>query len=184
MLWDPPHDHPLRRLFAGYTEFAFLQTFGMADPPLVDYLSGLLSRFLHADAIHRLKNATGQPLDQVGDMMAEVAAMPNGRTAREVHRHIGDFTLFWTGLYPESLHRLRAQPRIDFFVDYCRQGKRSYFLASQSDDDTQREESAVLRRLSEQFEMCAFGLTKVREEWERDRVDSPGRIIGVAHASS
>lgn len=183
MMWDPPHDHPLRRLFAGYTEFAFLQTFGMADPPLVDYLSGLLSRFVHADAIHRLKSAMGKPLDQVADMMAEVADMPRGRTACEVHRHIGDFTLFWTGLYPESLHRLRALPRIDFFVDYCRQGKRSYFLASQFEDDGHAEEAAVLRRLSEHFEMCAFGLTKVREEWERDRVDGNGRIIGVGLAN-
>jgi hypothetical protein len=178
MMWDPPPEHPLRRLFAGYTEFAFLQTFGMADPPLVDYLSGLLSRFLHADVIHRLKNATGKPLDQVAEMVAEVAALPHGRTAREVHRHIGDFTLFWTGMYPEALHRLRATPRIDFFVDYCRQGKRSYLLASQFDDDLYHDESAVLRRISDQFEMCAFGLTKVRQEWERDSIDG-GKIIGA-----
>ena len=178
-MWEPSPDHPLRRLFAGYTESAFMQTFGMADPPLVDYLSGLLSRFIHADVVHRLKNATGQPLEQVAEMVAEVAEMPHGRTAREVHRHIGDFALFWTGLYPEALQKMRSAPRIDFFVDYCRQGKRSYYLASQFEDDDHRDECAVLRRISEHFEMCAFGLTKVREEWERDRVDGQGKIVGV-----
>lgn len=179
MMWDPPVEHPLRRLFAGYTEFAFLQTFGMADPPLVDYLSGLLSRFLHCDSLHRLKNACGQPLDQVAEMVAEVADAPQGRTAREVHRHIGDFALFWTGVFPESLQRQRAPARIDFFVDYCRQGKRSYLIASQFNADEYREEAAVLRRLSDQFELCAFGLTRVREEWERDCGESAGRATGV-----
>ena len=41
-------DHPLRRLFAGLTEQTFIDTLGLGDPPLVDYLSALLSRFLHA----------------------------------------------------------------------------------------------------------------------------------------
>ena len=29
------------------------------------------------------------------------------------------------------------------------------------------EESAVLRRISKQFELCAYGLTQVRREWQR-----------------
>ncbi len=178
-MWEPPTTHPLRRLFAGYTEHTFQQTFGVADPPLIDYLSGLLSRFLHDDQIHRLKDTCGKRLDQVAEMMAETRDLPEGRTRREVHRHIGDFALFWTGVYPESLRYFKQRNRIDFFIDYCAQGKRSYYLASQIEDDTHREESAVLRRLSSEFEMCAFGLTKVREEWERDRTEATGHLIGV-----
>jgi hypothetical protein len=122
----------------------------------------------------------GRLLDQVADLVAEVAEIPNGCTAREVHRYIGDVTLSWTGFCPEALHRIRAAPRIDFLVDYYRQGKRSCLLASQCDDDLDREELAVLRWLSNQFEMCAFSLTIVREEWERDSVDATGKIIGMA----
>jgi hypothetical protein len=29
----------------------------------------------------------------------------------------------------------------------------------------------VLRRLSEEFELCAYGLSQVRREWERHRVN-------------
>jgi hypothetical protein len=180
MMWEPPVEHPLRRLFAGYTEYTFQQTFGVADPPLVDYLSGLLSRYVTSDAAVRLKDACGRPIDEVADLVAEVAELPPGRTARELHRQIGDFALFWTGVYPEWLRKMRSRAQIDYFVDYCRQGKRSYFLASQLDAADHESETAVLRRLSEQFELCAFGLTKVREEWERDRCESGGRIIGVS----
>jgi len=40
--------------FNGLTEQTFMADLGVADPPLVDYLSLLLSRFIHADVIHRL----------------------------------------------------------------------------------------------------------------------------------
>src|SRR5213078_957452 len=130
-MWVPPTNHPLSRLFAGLTEQTFQTALGVADPPLVDYLSQLLSRFVHLDAIFRLRNVQGQRLEQVIDMMTEAQALPpEGRTTREVHRHIGDFTLFWTGVYPEALDRLRSAGCKDFFVDYCAQGKRSYFIAS------------------------------------------------------
>ena len=51
LMWSPPPEHPLRRLFAGLTEQTFLSTLGLADPPLTDYLSELLSRFIHIDAV-------------------------------------------------------------------------------------------------------------------------------------
>src|SRR5262245_60655782 len=118
-MWVPPPEHPLRRLFAGITEHAFQSRLGVADPPLVDYLSGLLTRFLHVNDIYRLRDAHGKTLEQVADMMMEAEAMPpEGRTRREVCRHIGDFTLFWTGVYPERLERLRSRPCKDQFIDY------------------------------------------------------------------
>ena len=92
---------------------------------------------------------------------------PEGRTRREVHRHIGDFTLFWTGVYPEMVNRLRTALSRDHFIDYCEQGKRSYYIASTFEDDAYRDEVPVLRRLSEDFELCAYGLNQVRREWER-----------------
>jgi hypothetical protein len=167
-MWYYNADHPLRQYFSGITENAFVATLGVADPPLIDYLSLLLSRFVHVDAIHRLQAGTGRTLTEVADLLMEVEALPPaGRTSREVHRHIGDYTLFWTGLFPEALKKLRSILRKDHFIDYCEQGKRSYLIASTFEDDPYRDEAPVLRRLSEQFEVCAFGLSQVRKEWER-----------------
>jgi len=157
-------------LFSGLTEQTFMHTFGVAAPRLTDYLSGLLSRFIHVDALYRLHNAQGRRLEEVADMMIEAEALPpEGRTRREVHRHIGDFTLFWTGVYPEALRRLRSALSKDQFIDYCEQGKRSYYIASTFEEDPYREEAPVLRRLSEEFELCAYGLNQIRREWERQR---------------
>lgn len=166
-MWSPPERHPIRRLFAGLTEHAFLADLGVADPELVDYLSSMLARFIHTDDIYRLRDVAGRPLVEVVDMISEVQRLPpEGRTAREYHRHIGDFTLFWTGLFPESLDRKTKALHKDAFIDYCAQGKRSYFIASKFENEPFQNESKVLRRLSEQFELCACGLSRVRREWE------------------
>lgn len=167
-MWYYNPDHPLRRYFCGLTEHAFVDDLGVADPQLVDYLSLLLARFISMDALRRFEARAHRDLEQVAEMLMEVEAMPReGRTTREAYRHIGDFTLFWTGLYPEALKRLKDVMKKDHFIDYCQQGKRSYYLASTYEDDAYREEAPVLRRLSDQFELCAFGLGKVRQEWEK-----------------
>jgi hypothetical protein len=170
-MWSPPSSHPLRRMFAGVTEHAFLTMLGVADPPLVDYISGILTRFLHADVIYRLRDSEGRPIQEVGEMVREAEQLPaEGRTRREYHRHIGDFTLYWTGLYPEAVQRARSGWSRDHFVSYCQMGKRCYLIASQCDE----EESAVLRRLSSEFELCAFGLHHVRKEFEAMQASAIG----------
>ena len=63
-------DHPLRRYFSGLAEHTFVEDLGVADPPLIDYLSELLSRFISMDAIHRFQ-AFGSSLEQVADMFSK-----------------------------------------------------------------------------------------------------------------
>jgi hypothetical protein len=173
-MWEPPAEHPLRRLFAGLAEHAFFSRLGVADPPLIDYLSALLSRFVHADAVYRLPGGHGRPLTELVEMVLEAGQLPaGGRTRREYYRHIGDFALFWTGVYPEALERVRSRHCKDHFVDYTVQGKRGYLITSRLDEEDHREEAGLFRRLSEQFEVCAVGLREVRREWEEMRKEAP-----------
>jgi hypothetical protein len=163
-----PPTHPLARMFAALTEQTFITQLGVTDLKLIDYLSRLLTRFVHMDAIFGLRSLSGKRLEEVAEMLAEAEApYRSAASTREFHRHIGDFTLFWSGVYPEGLKVLRAPSRKDHLLDYCAQGKRSYWIASQFDDEPYREEAPVLRRLSEQFELCVYGLNRVRREWEK-----------------
>ena len=179
-MWDPPAGHPLRRLFAGLTEHAFLATLGVADPPLIDYLSGLLSRFVHTDSVFRLRDESGRRLGELSLMVAEAGKLPpDGRTCREYHRHIGDFALFWTGLFPESIARMQSLPCRDHAVNFTTLGKRSYLIASSFEDATVRDEASVLRRLAREFELCAVGLREVRREWEDLAGHPPSPGLGL-----
>lgn len=171
---NPPEGHPLSRLFAGLTEQTFLTQLGMADPQLVDYLSALLSRFVHTDAIYRLPDGHGASLTALGQMVAEADALPDGgRTKREYFRHVGDVALFWTGLFPEAISRDWQTWGRHAVQNYTCFGKRSYLLASQYEAEPFQNEAPVLRRLSEQFEICATGLREVRREWQEMASELP-----------
>jgi hypothetical protein len=156
----------LYRFFSGLAEHAFQVRLGIADPPLVDYIAEMLVRFVHFDSVYKIRNLSGRRLEEVGEMLLEAEARV-GDARRQVHQHIGDYTLFWTGVYPEALRRLRSASRIDWFIDYCEHGKRSYFIASTLRDDTNADECEILARLSRQFEICAYGLGQIRREWEQ-----------------
>ncbi len=165
----------LYRFFSGLAEFTFEARLGVADPPLIDYIATLLTRFVRCDAIYSVRNPAGRRLEEVAQMLIE-AESRIGDPRREVHRHIGDFTLFWTGVYPETLRRLQDQSRLDYFVDYCEQGKRAYHIASSIPSDD-AQENEVLERLSHEFELCAYGLGEVRREWERRDPDAPDGVV-------
>lgn len=157
----------LRRFFAGLTEQTFEGRLGVADPLLLDYLVELLCRFAQAERMFRIRTVRGQQLFEAADMLWE-AQQRIGDARREIYRHIGDFTLFWTGVYPETLSSHSTNQRAkDRLLDYTAQGKRSYYLASTLGTEQNATESEVLARLSTQFEMCAYGLGEVRREWER-----------------
>ncbi len=177
-MWKPSEDHPLRRTFAGLAEHAFFSRVGIADPVLTDYISTLLARFVHFDDIYRLRGSDGRPLTELVEMVLEAEQLPEGRTRREYYRHIGDFALFWTGVYPEAIDRIHTRHRKDHFIDYTVQGKRGYWITSQMDEEDHRDEAELFRRLSERFELCALGLREVRREWESHAGSPPGTGIG------
>lgn len=112
----------LRRLFVATTEHTFQVDLGVADPPLIDYLVDLLIRFIRMEAIFKIRDTLGRRLDEVADMMIE-ADQRQANPRREVYRHIGDFTLFWAGVYPEALSRMKSPDCRDHLVDYFQQGK-------------------------------------------------------------
>jgi hypothetical protein len=179
-MWSAPSDHPLRRLFAGLTEHAFLTSIGITDPPLIDYVSELLTRFTHFGAVYRLADPAGRPLTELAEMVMEAEEIPpEGRTKREYHRHIGDFTLFWTGLFPDAVRRMESGWAKDAIISYTWQGKRSYLIAGSFADDPYREESAVLKRLGTEFELCAVGLNRVRKQLDELQAEGEaGRLFG------
>lgn len=157
-----PESHPLHRLFRGLTEHAFLEELGIGDPRLVGYVSELLARFVPMEGVFPLQDARGIRLREVAAMIAEAEACADADRRREFHRHVGDFTLFWTGVYPEALRPRPAAPTADGLLAFQRQGKHSYYVASTYGTD----DAPVLRRLSAEFELCAMGLARVRREWE------------------
>ena len=72
---------------------------------------------------------------------------------------------------------MKSPDRQDHLVDYFVQGKRSYYLASTFDQKPYDQEAPILRRLSEEFELCTYGLNRVRLLWEQEAAEYRSRTL-------
>jgi hypothetical protein len=167
--------HPLRQLFHALTERSFSQRLGWPDAVVTQYVANLLTDFSSAENLYRIRDVRGKRLAEIGPMLLEADLLLNAGSLereREVHRHIGDFTLFMLGVFPEYLKRIRSAGWVhhsDFLIDYVRVGRRSYANVSEFAFGEYRELVPLFKKLADNFELCVMGLGYVRDELERLR---------------
>jgi len=185
-----PERHPLRQLFGALAERTFTEKLGWTDFKVSDYVSKLLVDFTHMDHLYRIKNAEGERAEAVVELLYESEVSQDASSVereREVHRQIGDFTLFMAGLFPEYLRRIKTAGLIyhkDFLVDYIKTGKRSYRMVAEFDMGPSaaedRSSPPLFRKLSENFELCVVGLGFIRDDLDRmqdERYHQARRIL-------
>lgn len=134
------------------------------DDDVKAYLARLLTAFLHTDRIFAVRDAEGRQIASVTDMVAEGDLRANADSferEREVHKHIGDFILFWQGVYPEYLRQVRILDGRDLICDYPRQARESYRVVSQFAMPPFEDEARTCAKLSEGFDDYAFCLSDV-----------------------
>ncbi|NDC54370.1 MAG: hypothetical protein EBZ74_08780 [Planctomycetia bacterium] len=151
------------RFFRGLTEYAFHARLGVVDPPLVDYVALLLVRFLRHDP--SAAPAPGAPGTPDVTTLFAAARDHSPDEALAEYRHIGDYTLFWSGLYPEAVERLRRLGRADHLVDFRAAGKQAYWIASTLEPADAGAERLLFERLSHDYDLCVEGLGEVRRAW-------------------
>jgi hypothetical protein len=165
-----PQEHSLRQLFHEVVSECYDSRLGLRDAEISSYVADLLTEFCRAENIYRIRDAAGNPLREVGEML--LASDPVHGTAssfgeeRERRKHIGDYALFFTGMYPDSMQRWGQQDR-DNFYHMVQAGKESYYIVSQFDLFEYKQEAPFFGRLAGSFESCIYGLNMVRGELDR-----------------
>jgi hypothetical protein len=164
-----PESHPLRQFFTEMVGRHYAEEIGIRDPQLIAYVAHLLTEFCDAEQLFKVHDATNRPIDDVGGMLLEsdpvYGPAPSFDRERQVRKHIGDFTLFFTGMFPESLnhYRLRRQ-RMESFVDWMKAGKESYYIVSKFEHFEYAKVAPLFANLSRNFEQCVYGLNRVKNE--------------------
>jgi hypothetical protein len=164
-----PESHPLRDLFVELVNRHYTDELGMRDPEVSSYVANMLAEFCELDQLFKLRNTAGKPLDDVGEMLLEsdpvYGPAPSFDRERQVRKHIGDFTLFFTGMFPESINHFRMRrQRVENFVDFMKAGKESYYIVSKFEFFEYAKVAPMFARLSEHFEQCVYGLNLVKNE--------------------
>ena len=154
----------VERFFRGLTEYAFHARLGVVDPPLVDYVSVMLVRFMRNDRLAVLPGA-GEESADVSHLLLAAERHADPAEAREEYRHIGDVTLFWSGLYPEAILRQPNVAADDHLRAFREAGRQAYWLVSTLEPDDAAEERRLFERLSHDYDICVEGLAEVRRAW-------------------
>lgn len=166
-----PETHPLRQLFLDLVSRHYAQEIGIRDPQVVNYVAQLLLEFCDIEQLLKIRNGAGKPLNDVGEMLIEsdpvYGPAPSFDRERQVRKHIGDYTLFYAGMFPESInhYRLRRQ-RVEGFVDWVKAGKESYYIVSKFEHFEYAKVAPLFAQLSQSFEACVYGLNLVKTELE------------------
>jgi hypothetical protein len=164
-----PESHPLQQLFKELVARHYAEQIGIRDPQIVGYVAHLLADFIEVDQMYKIRNATGKPLSDVGEMLVEsdpvYGPAPSFDRERQVRKHIGDYTLFFAGMFPESINhfRLRRQ-RVENFVEWVKAGKESYYIVSKFEHFEYTKVAPLFARLSNNFEQCVYGLNMVKND--------------------
>lgn len=90
---------------------------------------------------------------------------------RSVRKHIGDFTLFFTGMFPEHIRNRRNWWRLDRWLDWIETGKESYRIVGEYNLGPYADEAALYRRLADHFDFMVVGLNFVKKDLDTMRDD-------------
>ncbi|MBI4479923.1 MAG: hypothetical protein HY651_07855 [Acidobacteria bacterium] len=166
----------LKGMFAEIIQRNFEESVHLADHQVMDYVADLLIRFSRTEELYRIRDARGRALENVGEMLMASNPLldaPSFDAEREVRKHIGDFTLFFAGLFPEAVNHWRLRrARLDAFLDYIQTGKESYYIVSEFNQFEYKSSAPLFKKLSEEFERCVFGLNLVKRDFERMQQES------------
>jgi hypothetical protein len=166
-----PESNPLGEFFHAIVERNY-EDVGVRHPEVHCYVSNLLTEFCHTENLYKIKTAEGRPLHDVGEMLLEsdpvYGPAPSFDRERQVRKHIGDYSLFFTGMFPESLNKWRLRhSRLEALIDFVKAGKESYFIVASFEHFEYAKVAPLFRRMSQEFELLVYGLNQVKNElWE------------------
>ena len=161
--------NPLGDFFLELVNTHFDREVGLRDEQVKSYVAALLTDFCEVEQLYKIRNAAGRPLDDVGEMLLESNPIygdaPSFDREREVRKHVGDYVLFFTGMFPESLNRFRLRRhRLENMIDLMKAGKESYYVVSKFEYFEYAKVAPLFARLARDFEECVYGLNRVKND--------------------
>ena len=105
--------HPLERFFHQVVRNSYEGKLGLRDPEVTGYIAHMLCEFMEAENLFSMRDQMGHPIDELAEMMRAadpvLGAAPSFDAERALRKHIGDYSLFVAGLYPEAAGSARRQ---------------------------------------------------------------------------
>jgi hypothetical protein len=165
-----PESSPLQKFFTEVVERNYDEV-GVRSSEVQAYVANLLAEFCEAETLYKIKSADGRPLCDLGEMLLEsdpvYGPAPSFDRERQVRKHIGDYSLFFTGMFPQGLNPCRLRrTRMEGLLDFVKAGKESYYIVSKFEHFEYAKVAPLFRKMSQEFERLVYGLNQVKNELE------------------
>ena len=144
---------------------------GGRDAAVVDYLGGMLTRYLFAHELFPMVRGGRRTMMYLSDLLEETSrpGSVHFQNLFEAYRKFADNSLFIVGVFPESLRRTRRAGRgLGAFVDrgyFTSNGKTYYHLAAQHDLAEFTSQRDTLEKLSAYFDIYTEALNELSERY-------------------
>lgn len=137
----------------------------LEDTQISNYIANMLTQFTESTRLYSVREDEKKSLQYIFDMIADSMQSDNIKKFY-IYCHIGNYTLFMTGMIPEYIkHRYEYKRRpIDskYYVDF---GKTYYGLASEHTNARKNRLTDTLSQLSEGFEVVAQVINFMNKEY-------------------
>src|SRR5215475_1720564 len=165
-----PESSSLQRFFQEVVEHNYNEV-GMRNTEVQAYVANMLAEFCEAETLYKIRNAEGRALSDLGEMLLEsdpvYGPAPSFDRERQVRKHIGDCSLFFTGMFPQGLNHYRLRrTRMESLIDFVKAGKESYYIVSKFEHFEYARVAPLFRRMSQEFERLVYGLNHVKNDLE------------------
>lgn len=133
---------------------------GITEPATMDYVSDILTRFAQVRQLYALRDAGDRPLEHVVDMLESwqlAQDAPGSRSrGRLILRHLGEYTLFMSGLFRD---RLRRRGELGYYLAH---GSSAYWRCA--DYEVNPRQRQVYWHLHQDFDRISSTLDNMRRE--------------------
>jgi hypothetical protein len=176
LLTHPDASAPTTLVFYVLVRHALLEV-GIGDRRTADYVASLLVAFGRAGRAYRVSETTTDEYHYLVDVIARLASADR-REAFLLRSHLGNFSLWLSGLFPdylESRSRRKGAPSISY---YERMGTTGYRLAAKSPEAASLGLDSVLNEVAEHFGGVRSALNLVSDRYLWRQAGNPvGRLL-------
>jgi len=153
-----------------------LRRVGEEDRRMADYVAAMLMHFGMRDNAHRISAADDQVYDSLAALLADVDD-PDGRRSFLVRTHLGNYSLWLSGLFPDYIehrHWRRGGPDLDYYEEM---GRRGFSLAADHRLAAQHGLTALFEAAAARFPILRQALNNISDALLFPHHHSPEKLM-------
>lgn len=162
---------PPRLIYYVLVRHALLEG-GIGDRTLADYVASLLVEFGERDRARHVEEDDEEAFDYLVDIVSAAHDATSGR-AFLLHAHLGNFALWLSGLFPDSITarvQRRGAPGIEYYEEV---GAAGYQRAAESRDAGRHGLDRLFRTCADGFPELRIALNRVSDRYFFPRKGDP-----------